>query len=396
MAQAIGAAQLLKLIASNGTVFELFKFANYLNTETARELIALLNDDIVDKLVNDTIATQRSIGTLSFALKDLKQRGSNTGKALEAKLGAPRFWCLLSTLGNPKTLSDLTGSMSESCAAEVLAQARHSDSTCWNALFERGSLYEAADFIVRCPAWVEDPTLQPLITASLQQHAERLVNASDWYGLNSAALKLAQATDRQVCDPISKALQQRLSRCRIDTLGFTGFAEAVDALSCLVRETPLNQPLIAQQLWRLLPPTANWLKPADTFMRNARILFGTLADLAFSSEENAKTVLEIGMAVDKAALLIKASTQDVMLYWWSLYSLWFFHCQAGGVSFAKKIPAETLHSLQKLVEHRAKQKLNRDENLFLSLAWLACFSRLSAIQVMPESTRQQICQATAS
>ncbi|MDD5269077.1 MAG: ATP-binding protein [Methylococcales bacterium] len=384
--QAIGAAQLLKLIASNGTVFELFRFAQDLKTETARKLIALLNDDQVDTLVNKTIAAQRSIGTLSFTLKDLKQRGSNTGKFLEAKLGAPRFWRLLSALGNPKTLADLTESMSENCAAAVLAQARHSDSACWNALFERGSLFEAADFIIRCPAWVEDATLQPLITASLQQHAERLVNASDWYGLDSTAVKLAQATNRQMCDPLHMALQQRFSCCSIDTLTITGFAEAVHALSCLARETPLNRPLLAQQLWQLLPTPANWVKPADTFIRNARILFGTLADSAFSAAD-AITVLEIGMGVDKAALLIKASTQDVMLYWWSLYSLWFVHCQAGVVSFAKLIPAETLQSLQKLVEHRAKQKLNRDENPFLLallglLVFLGCPPSKSSLKAL--------------
>lgn len=362
--RAIGAAQLLKLIENNGTVFELFKFSVRLNLETAHELIALLDDDKVGKLVNKTISAQRSIGTLSFTLKNLKQRAPNTGKALEAKLGAARFWRLLSTLGNPKTLADLTESMSASCSTAVLAQARHSDGACWNALFKRGSLFEAADFIARCPAWLEDATLQPLITASLQQHAERLVNDSDWYGLDTAALKLAQATNRQVCDPLHKALQQRWSCCSIDTLSFTDFAEAVHALSCLTREIPSNKLLIAQQLWRLLPPPANWAKTSDTFMYHARILFSTMADSAFSAAD-AKTVLEVGMAVDKTALLTKASTQDVMLYWWSLYSLWFAYCPASGTLFARMIPTEALQSLQKLVENRAKQQLNRDENLFL-------------------------------
>ena len=97
--QAIGAAQLLKLIESNGTVFELFRIASYLHTETARELIALLNDDQVRKLVAKTVASARCIGTLDLALFELRKTAPDVGLALEQAIGAAQLLKLIESNG---------------------------------------------------------------------------------------------------------------------------------------------------------------------------------------------------------------------------------------------------------------------------------------------------------
>ena len=94
----IGAARFLRLIAANGTIFELFMQIR--NSTLAEELIAGLDDRLVEQLVTQTITARRSIGTLNLALRELKQRDAGLLRRLEVQIGAARFLRLIAANGS--------------------------------------------------------------------------------------------------------------------------------------------------------------------------------------------------------------------------------------------------------------------------------------------------------
>jgi hypothetical protein len=63
--QAIGAERFLRLIAANGTVFELFKVLENATPTFREALLRQLDDATAGKLVDQAIAARRSIGTLA-------------------------------------------------------------------------------------------------------------------------------------------------------------------------------------------------------------------------------------------------------------------------------------------------------------------------------------------
>ena len=89
----LGGAPMLRLIRTNGTIFELFMILRYITPDFAAGLINALDPLTVSTLVDKTIADHRSIGTLDLALRDLAKRnmpapdGRTQLAALEAHFG---------------------------------------------------------------------------------------------------------------------------------------------------------------------------------------------------------------------------------------------------------------------------------------------------------------------
>jgi hypothetical protein len=69
--QAIGAVHFLRLIAANGTVFELFRILQYATPAFRTALLDQLKEATALQLVDKTIAAGRSIGTLHLAMREL-------------------------------------------------------------------------------------------------------------------------------------------------------------------------------------------------------------------------------------------------------------------------------------------------------------------------------------
>ena len=70
----IGSAPVLRLIRTNGTIFELIIILQHITPGFAAGLINALDPPIVAALIDKTIAEGRSIGTLGLALRDLADR----------------------------------------------------------------------------------------------------------------------------------------------------------------------------------------------------------------------------------------------------------------------------------------------------------------------------------
>ncbi|MGD0762567.1 MAG: hypothetical protein ABR929_05130 [Roseiarcus sp.] len=77
----IGGAPILRLICERGTFFDLFKILENTTPEFAAGLIGALDDAAVADLIDKTIKAERSIGTLSFALRELSGRPMPEGDA---------------------------------------------------------------------------------------------------------------------------------------------------------------------------------------------------------------------------------------------------------------------------------------------------------------------------
>ena len=70
----VTAKHLLQLIVNNGTIYDLFRLLERLSSIRAGELIKVVGSSDIDLLVNKTIEQERSVGTLDFTLRDLKQK----------------------------------------------------------------------------------------------------------------------------------------------------------------------------------------------------------------------------------------------------------------------------------------------------------------------------------
>src|SRR5262249_28732842 len=62
----IGAPRFLRLIAANGTLYELFRVIEHSTLEMTEELIAALDDKMVEQLIAQTIAAGHPIGNLHW------------------------------------------------------------------------------------------------------------------------------------------------------------------------------------------------------------------------------------------------------------------------------------------------------------------------------------------
>jgi len=117
MERKIGGRRYLHLIASAGTISELFNVIRYSSTSMAEDLIEALDTATLGTLIAKTIASGRSIGTLDWALRELKQTNPALLEKLERKIGAKRYLHLISSAGTIfelfKVIEDSSPSMAE-------------------------------------------------------------------------------------------------------------------------------------------------------------------------------------------------------------------------------------------------------------------------------------------
>src|SRR5205823_6404895 len=97
--QRIGAERFLYLITSNGTIFELFSIIKHATQEFAGQLLDYLDEKGVQQLIDKTIASGRSVGTLSLAMRELWSTDESLLIRLEQCIGAERFLNLIKANG---------------------------------------------------------------------------------------------------------------------------------------------------------------------------------------------------------------------------------------------------------------------------------------------------------
>ena len=116
-----GAKRFLRLIKSNGTIFDLFNILQYASADLAKDVVASLSDDAIEHLVAKTVDQGRSVATLSFALRAWKRHTATRGigDGLERRIGASRFLHLIRLNGTIFELFNISQHSSPRLAREI-------------------------------------------------------------------------------------------------------------------------------------------------------------------------------------------------------------------------------------------------------------------------------------
>ena len=88
---AIGAPGFLRLILANGTLFEMFRILQYSDPEFRTNLLDQLTSQQVETLIDKTIESSRSIGTLDLTMRELGNTDPQMLTRLERVVGAAGF-----------------------------------------------------------------------------------------------------------------------------------------------------------------------------------------------------------------------------------------------------------------------------------------------------------------
>ncbi|MDX2300077.1 MAG: hypothetical protein NW204_10155, partial [Xanthomonadaceae bacterium] len=119
----------LRLFAANGSVFELFKIVESASAALAEAMLTALehNPDQVTHLIERTIQSQRSIGTLSLALRELRMDSERRalGERLERAIGGPAFLRLIAANGSVFELFSILKQTSAALAEAMLTALEH-------------------------------------------------------------------------------------------------------------------------------------------------------------------------------------------------------------------------------------------------------------------------------
>ena len=103
----IGARRYLRLISKATTLLGLFKIIEHSSPEMRADLIDVLDNRMLERLTDQTIANGRSIGTLHLALRELGKTDPGLLRMLEAKISPKYWWRLLLALGKIRVLTNI-------------------------------------------------------------------------------------------------------------------------------------------------------------------------------------------------------------------------------------------------------------------------------------------------
>jgi hypothetical protein len=120
--RAVGARGVLRLILANGTLADLFKLLEHSSPTLRTELLDQFTAEQAATLVDKTIATGRSIGTLNLAMRELGDSEPQILARLERAVGARSFLRLILANGTLIELFKLLEHSSPTLRTELLDQ----------------------------------------------------------------------------------------------------------------------------------------------------------------------------------------------------------------------------------------------------------------------------------
>jgi hypothetical protein len=325
----------------------------------AVEIIEALDDEAVDTLVEKTITSGRSIGTLPFTLRELKLYEPSALHTLERKIGVRRWWKLILANGKINGLAPLMNYMGRPFRLEMQQASTQITTAEWQALLMRGDLGDLAIF-----ARVGEPHSPKLFTPALIRRLsptfEKLVHAADWSSLASCAYRLSEAPDSQLKDHLHVLLDERLAGTDIASLRFDTFEEAAVCIGALWRMVPSKRDELVQSLFNILPEEGYWYRDAS-FLRAACGLLFFLA-VSQSHPDGDRRMLELCNNRNVVELLGRAESRDIMFYLWNLYSLWL-KCEkvvkkTEGATFAAFLDPGIRDRVKRILDKRLRSQTN--------------------------------------
>jgi len=375
----IGAQRYLHLIASNGTIFELFSIIQHSSLSMVGELIDALNTEILDALIAKTITSGRSIGTIDWTLRELKETNPAVLVKLERKIGAKRWWQLICTNGTMSVLMQILHRMDRAYRKEFVQGSKHIFLAQWQELLLRGGFYDLALFV----GWSSlffSKQFTKVFLSSLKPTFETLIRCGGWEALDRGATLLQESPDSPIKKYLSDLLQDYLATVDLGSLHFNSFGDAMHCVHLLWQELPSYRKELTDSLLSILPEEKVWYTD-EQFLRSACLLFIILANPQAWADD-ARRVLVIGNGEEVAALCAEATTLDLFLYHWNLYSLWFQWESEGDKTFATFLHSEirdtTSNALAKRLRTHAGKEVTDNQ---IALAGLLSFLGLAVSPV---------------
>jgi AAA domain len=317
--QKIGAIRYLKLIAESGTVFELFSIIQRSSLSMAEELIESLDESFLNSLIEKTIKEERSIGTIDLALRELKKTDKDLLRKLERKISVTGWWRLIKANGDMGILCNLTRRMSFNFRMEMAAYAATFSPYTWAELIKRGDFKSLAAF-VRWGVYHFPKLFSKKLLDELNPGFEELIARAQWSVLNQSAGWLEKSPNSAIKNHLQKLLKEYLQKIDTGKLKFESFSDATNYFG-LLNHNILGQRTNLDLLFDILPEETIWYDD-ENFLRNARILFFTLTDSNIRHEDFIR-ILNLGNNEDVAPLFLQGTTQDIFLYLWNIYALWY-------------------------------------------------------------------------
>lgn len=381
----IGPKRFLRLIESNGSIFELFMIAKDSSPALARGLVDALDQSAVERLLAKTIAAGRSIGTLNFAIRSLNRREqtADIGHALEAKIGVSGFWRLVLGTGSPGALVSLLREFSPEFRQAFLAGASVISQEQWEQVLGRGDFFQLCELVSSGAALFDRDAGRSPLQAAIKHLAPRLVVTATWYQRNSGNRLLVTWPEATATASTSLALRDFLAQLDLQSLSFPTLRESVSAVELLYqRRADLRSWLVAE-VRALLPHPRSWALVPREDMEWPKILLRVLASSAFA-DEDADYYVDGLMACFTPDVVAKCYTPDVLWTLWALFNLARTRVKTLGlVAFGKTLPLDFVRSLNENVAIRIAREGGVDE-------WRARFALVGLLSLLGFSVHSSV------
>ena len=358
----IGARRYLHLIVSNGTVFELFRLIQHSSSSMTAELIGALDGETVSNLIEKTIASGRSIGTLSFTLRHLKMSEQGELNRLERRIGVDGWWKLILANGKINVLAPLMKYMDGPFRQEMIRASRRLKTADWDDLLLRGDFNDLTVF-ARVGEGYSPKLFTPALIKLLEPTFKKLIHQADWPVLKTSAYRLSESPDSELKHRLQQILEERLAETDIALLRFDTFEEAAGCISAFWRGAPSMRDELVRSLFNILPEEANWYGDGS-FLRTARVPLFILAS-SRTPQDADRRMLDLCNNGKVAALVGHVESLDILLYLWNLYGLWF-KCKRvlkreAGTTFAAFLDPEIRAHVHRILDERLRSGADQME-----------------------------------
>lgn len=355
---------LLYLIRERGTIFELFGILQYTTLSFAAGLIGALDNQIISTLIDKTIKAERSIGPLSFALRELSSRpllgesGHSQRKTLESILGVSEFWRLVEGAGDLNHLSYLLDDLSPAFRTVILAQHHAPDQSRWRALMRRGNYYCLARF-----AKDSLRLLPSVVTKSFLEAARAeivaLSKSSPWASLGKGLAMCNKIEFVPIRILLESAALERINDVDLLQVAVSDFVEAASVLLLTWHHHEQLRFEIASRFWQILPVRKDWPKD-DQLLLGGTLLLELACDGFLGQETTARLMQAFAPYLPRDAIS-KSEARIVSRFLWNMSACWMTSQDHRSESLLTIWDVATQNALFERLES-AVQKIRSDED----------------------------------
>jgi hypothetical protein len=301
-------------------------------------------------LIQRTIDSGRSIGTLGLALWELKKNDEKLLKQLEKVISPKQYLGLINLLGDTSTLYRIIRYSSSDFADQLCEAFLTLPPEKRNNILQRSKLKDLAYGV----CW------SPLLPALLLRDAENMLNEiqravgqANWCEQYEAYVLLRQVVQRfrlKIKNLVMKSIQEYLAMADENIFLRSSLSEAVAYLHLNCEIHPHQYKTISEKASGLIPPRVSCLNEEKILST-----MGQFCLLMADHRADPKTAVKLFEYVSSEAVvpLIRAEAGgSVCLFLWNVYQLWLECCTSPRYGdFHKALHPEIMDAVQELFDN---------------------------------------------